>query len=95
MLGAAQVGLNCAYSDVAPNYSSALNSIGNTIGAVAGIVGPIVVSAFTTEYEGAWGWRLSFFLTGFMAVISLIFWSKYQTSKPVPALNLPAGKFQR
>lgn len=44
MMGAAQSGLGCAYSDVSPTYSSALNSVGNTVGALAGIVGPIVVS---------------------------------------------------
>jgi MFS family permease len=80
----------CAYSDVAPNYSSALNSIGNTIGALAGIVGPLVVAEFTTRWEGAWGWRLSFFITAIQAAIALVFWSIYQTSKPVPELNLPA-----
>ena len=95
LLGAAQVGLNCAYSDVAPNYSSALNSIGNTIGAIAGIVGPLVVAEFTTEYEGAWGWRYSFFLTAGLAAIALFFWSKYLTSEPVPALNMPASKGYR
>jgi MFS family permease len=92
MLGASQVGLNCAYSDVAPNYSSALNSIGNTIGAIAGIVGPIVVAEFTTKFEGSWGWRLAFFLTGLMAVLSLIPWSLYMQFEPVPALNLPTKK---
>lgn len=92
LLGAAQAGLGCAFSDVAPNYSSALNSVGNTIGACAGIVGPLVVAQFTTSFEGSWGWRLSFFVTGFLAAISLFFWSIYQTSEPVPALNLPAKR---
>jgi MFS family permease len=85
-------GLGCAYSDVAPNYSSALNSVGNTIGSIAGIVGPIVVSEFTTAYEGSWGWRLAFFLTFFQAAVALVFWVIYQTSEPVPELNLPARK---
>jgi MFS family permease len=91
-MGASQVGLGCAYSDVAPNYSSALNSVGNTIGSIAGIVGPIVVAAFTEAYPGVWGWRLAFFLTGAMGVVSLSLWHMYQTSKPVPALNTPAPK---
>lgn len=91
-MGASQVGLGCAYSDVAPNYSSALNSVGNTIGSVAGIVGPIVVSAFVEAYPGVWGWRLAFFLTACMGVVSLILWYIFQTSLPVPALNTPAPK---
>jgi MFS family permease len=66
--------------------------VGNTIGAIAGIVGPIVVAGFTTSFEGEWGWRYSFFLCGVQAFFSLILWSIYQTSTPVPALNLPARK---
>jgi MFS family permease len=92
-MGAAMAGLGCAYSDVAPNYSSALNSVGNTIGSLAGIVGPIVVAQFTTTFEGSWGWRAAFFLTAFQAAISLVLWAIYQTSDPVPELNLPARKY--
>lgn len=95
LFGAGQSGLGCAYSDVAPNYSSSLNSIGNTIGAVAGIVGPIVVAAFIGDYPGAWGWRGAFFLTAGMAVVALITWAIYQTSVPVPALNMPAKRHDR
>jgi MFS family permease len=91
-MGAANAGILCAYSDVAPNFSSALNSIGNTIGAVAGIVGPILIAMLTTSMDAVWGWRLSFFITGILAFISLVLWSIYQTSEPVPALNLPARK---
>ena len=91
-MGACQVGLGCAYSDVAPNYSSALNSVGNTIGSIAGIVGPIVVAALTEAYPGVLGWRIAFFLTAAMGVFALFLWYRYQTSDPVPALNTPAPK---
>jgi ACS family sodium-dependent inorganic phosphate cotransporter len=87
LLGASQSGLGCAYSDVAPNYSSALNSIGNTIGAVAGIVGPIAVASFISSYPDPWGWRGAFLLTFLLAVVALVFWAKFQTSFPVPELN--------
>lgn len=36
----------------------------NTVGAIAGIVGPIIVSAFVSAWPGVWGWRLAFLLTG-------------------------------
>jgi MFS transporter, ACS family, solute carrier family 17 (sodium-dependent inorganic phosphate cotransporter), other len=91
-MGASQIGLGCAYSDVAPNYSSALNSVGNTIGSVAGIVGPLVVAAFTASTPGVWGWRYAFFLTGGMAIFALVLWWKFQTSEPVPELNSPTPK---
>lgn len=89
LYGAGQCGLGCAYSDNAPNYSSALNSIGNTISAVAGIVGPIAVAAFISDYPDPWGWRGAFFLTMVISVLALITWSIYQTSLIVPELNMP------
>ncbi len=54
-IGACHSGINCAYLDVSPNYSSIMNTIGNSIGAVAGLTGPLVVSAFLVTFEGSWG----------------------------------------
>ena len=51
-LGIATSGFSCSFLDIAPNYSALLNSIANTIGAMAGIVGPICVGIFTSKYEG-------------------------------------------
>ncbi len=90
--GAVICGLACAYSDLSPNYSSILNSIGNTIGAVAGIAGPLVVAAFTEAYPGVWGWRLAFLLTAVMAAGALVMWYFFQTSEIVPELNTPVDK---
>lgn len=87
--GAAQCGIGCAYTDVAPFFSSPLNSLGNTIGAVAGICGPIVVASFITQFEGAWGWRLAFFLTGVFSLISLTLWAIFMRHTIVPELNTP------
>ena len=39
---------------------------GNTLGAIAGVAGPIAVASFTDEWNGIWGWRAVFFLTGAM-----------------------------
>jgi MFS family permease len=89
LFGAGQSGVGCAYSDVAPNYSSSLNSIGNTIGSIAGIVGPIVVAAFISDYPDPWGWRGAFILTLGISLSALIPWLFFQTSLIVPELNLP------
>eukprot|EP01032_Pedospumella_encystans_P007676 gene7676-9182_t len=87
---AAQSGLGCIWSDVAPLYSSSLNSLANTIGAVAGIVGPIVVSAFVEAWPGVWGWRMAFLLTGGMCTVAMTLWYKYIKSEIRPELNTPA-----
>lgn len=90
-LGANQSGLACAYLDVAPNFSGQYNTVGNTMSALAGIFGPIVVSQFTVAYEGTPGWRATFYLTLGIVIVSLSMWAKYQTSDIIPKLNNPVG----
>ena len=89
LIGVSQSGLGCAYLDLAPRFSSVMCSVGNTIGALAGIAGPIVVSEFTERYPGSLGWRLVFITTFIMCCFSLIFWRLFQTSDIHPALNTP------
>ena len=38
----------CAFLDISPNYSSSLNTLGNTMGALAGLSSPIVVAALVS-----------------------------------------------
>lgn len=90
--GAGASGLNCAFLDISPRFSSTINTIGNTVGAIAGLLGPIIVSALTTAIEGKWGWRLVFILTAGLGVVSVIVWSIFQTSDIIPALNTPVNE---
>lgn len=69
-----------------------MNTIGNTIGAIAGIAGPIVVALCIDSWEGIWGWRVVFMLSALMCVVSLTLWAKYQTSDIIPELNNPASR---
>ena len=41
--------------------------LGNTIGAVAGLVSPILVAVLVSAFKGMWGWRFTFILTGLMS----------------------------
>ena len=90
-LGASQSGLLCCYLDIAPNYSSILSSIGNTLASLAGIIGPLVVAIFINKYEGVDGWRAMFLLTAIMTFITLLLWVIYQTSTIDPRVNNPSG----
>ena len=85
--GAIQSGLSCAFIDVSPNFSNTMSSVGNAIGAVAGFMGPIVVSILITAFEGRQGWQFAFYLTGLMCIVSLVFWKLYQVSEVIPILN--------
>jgi MFS family permease len=64
----------------------------NTISAIGGFVGPLVVAALTSAYPGIAGWRAAFYLTAAMAAVGLLTWSIYQTSEIVPELNTPLKK---
>ena len=89
--GAAQAGLGCAWTDIAPLYSSSLNSLGNTVGAMAGIVGPIIVAAFVDTWSGVWGWRAAFLLTFALSTAVFAVWMRVIKAEIVPALNTPAS----
>lgn len=66
-----------------------MNTIGNTCGAVAGLTGPLMVSALTSKYPGSWGWQLSFLIVFGQCLITLVLWAIFQSSDIVPALNTP------
>lgn len=89
--GATQSGLSCAFLDVSPNYSCSLNSLANMVGAIAGIVSPLVVSQFTSGYwiPVEWGWSAVFALTAAQCVVAIYFWCGTDVSEIVPELNSP------
>ena len=89
LYGATQSGLSCTFLDVTPNYSCSLNSLANMVGAVAGILSPLVVSAATSMLGFRWGWRAVFFLTASQCALALYFWYYYQVSEVIPVLNSP------
>ena len=90
LLGASQSGLSCCYLDLCPNFSPLLNSIGNTISALAGILGPLVVSAIlnaTHTVDDGLGWQLVFSTCALLSAASLALWFVYQTSTVDEEMN--------
>mmetsp|Transcript_19811 Transcript_19811/g.36886 ORF Transcript_19811/g.36886 Transcript_19811/m.36886 type:complete len:574 (-) Transcript_19811:40-1761(-) len=87
--GACQSGIACAFLDISPRYSSTLNTFANVFASLAGVMTPLVVSAFTDRYAGIWGWRYVFMLTAGQCVFASILWFNYQTSSVVKVLNTP------
>ncbi len=57
--------------------------------AIAGMTGPIVVSAFLSAFPGIWGWRLAFLLTGGMCAAAFTLWFFVVKSEIRPILNTP------
>ena len=88
--GSNQSGLGCVWTDIAPNYSSSLNSLGNTMGSVAGILGPIIVSACIETWPGVAGWRAEFFITFSLSCASLLLWFRFVKAEIISVLNSPS-----
>lgn len=53
--GSLNSGVGCGYTDISPNFSFSMNTIGNTMSSAGGMATPLIVSAFTTAYPGKWG----------------------------------------
>lgn len=65
---------------------------GNTIGALAGILGPIIVAWCTETWpENGEGWRVAFFITFLLSCASLVLWFAMVKAEILPALNNPAS----
>lgn len=87
LMGVILSGYNCAFLDITPNHSAMLNTVGNTIGSIAGIVGPITVGLLTPAYPGRLGWRLVFLLTFLQCIIAVVLWYFYQVSEVMPEID--------
>ena len=66
-----------------------MNTLGNTIGALAGLTGPLVVSSLLNNYGDFLAWQLVFIITLIQGVIALIVFHFYQSETIVEVLNSP------
>ena len=89
LIGAIQSGLSCAYLEFSPRFSPIINTFANALGAAAGIVGPILVSALINanpDDERA-GWNTAFLISAIMCSLSVVIWVFTAESEPVPECN--------
>lgn len=73
----------------APRFSGNYNSLGNMLAAVAGIMGPMVVSALLGAYGNSKGWTAVFLLTTLVSVFASAMWVLFQSSVVDDRLNKP------
>jgi MFS transporter, ACS family, solute carrier family 17 (sodium-dependent inorganic phosphate cotransporter), other len=92
LLGVSNSGFLCSFLDIAPHYSALLASISNTVGATAGIMGPIAVGYLTTAYPGILGWQLVFYISAAQCAVAIVLWHYFQHSAIIPELNTPQHK---
>ena len=65
-------------------------TLGNTVAAMAGVAGPIVVSIFVTTWPGVKGWRVAFLFTFFLSALFCAIWTYFIKAEIVAALNTPS-----
>ena len=85
-LGANQAGIACAYGEFAPQFSPFINTISNALAAVAGIMGPVIVSALLTANKSS-GWEETFIICATMCCTAVFVWYFYAVSEPVYLCN--------
>ena len=86
MLGGCQAGYSCSFLEFAPKFSPFLNTIANALAAVAGIVGPLMVSALLTNNEDT-GWKNTFVIISVMCSLSVAIWYAYASNVVDPLCN--------
>lgn len=75
--------------DIAPNHSSEINTVATFFSSCAGFITPMVVSSFQflCLNNQSLAWQISFYLTLFICIISIIIWKYWCISEIVPQLN--------
>jgi nucleoside permease NupC len=69
-----------------------MNTLGNTVGALAGLTGPLVVSALLNSYRDTTAWSIVFFLTFLQSVLALVVFYFYQADHIIEVLNTPVRR---
>jgi MFS family permease len=89
LFGAIQSGISCTFLDISPSFSSEINTIGNTVSAIAGVLGPIIIAELIAAFDGRTGWMITFYITLGMSVFALVLWKIYMKAEVIPEINTP------
>ncbi|XP_064087588.1 putative inorganic phosphate cotransporter isoform X1 [Macrobrachium nipponense] len=82
------VGGAIAEQDIAPNLTAALKGISNTVGAVSGIVAPLITGLVTSDNQTIDAWRTVFLTAAVTYFVSCTAYLLFGTNKVQP-WNLP------
>lgn len=85
--GFATLGYSPNILEISPRFGGILLGIANTMGALPGIVAPIIVGVITTKYPGANGWHYSFLIPTCLYVFSAVVFLFFAKVTPQPDLN--------
>ena len=88
LIGFQTSGVAVSFLDVLPRFSPLMNTIGNTLGAGAGILGPVVASELLVSF-GNPGWDYLFIITAAQCAVGIVLWYCFYESEVDDLLNTP------
>ena len=66
-----------------------MNTMGNTLGAAAGILGPVIASELLVSFPGTQGWDILFIITAVQCFVGIVIWYMFAKSEVDDLLNTP------
>ena len=88
LIGFQTSGVAVSFLDVLPRFSPLMNTIGNTLGAGAGILGPVVASELLVSF-GNPGWDYLFIITAAQCAVGIVLWYCFSEAEVDDLLNTP------
>jgi MFS family permease len=85
--GALQSGTPVGFMDIAPNFSSEMNTIATVFLSCAGFLTPLTVASFQRQYSEEFSWQGMFYLSFFICSFAVLVWRIFCISEIIPELN--------
>ncbi len=89
LIGFQTSGVGVAFLDLFPRFSPLMNTMGNTLGAAAGILGPVIASELLVSFPGTQGWDILFIITAVQCFVGIVIWYMFAKSEVDDLLNTP------
>ena len=89
LLGFQTSGYAVGFLDLFPRFSPLMNTLGNTLGAGAGILGPVIASELLVSFPGTEGWDILFVITAAQCFLGIVIWYKFAKVDVDDLLNTP------
>mmetsp|Transcript_15063 Transcript_15063/g.15815 ORF Transcript_15063/g.15815 Transcript_15063/m.15815 type:complete len:244 (+) Transcript_15063:145-876(+) len=87
LFGAVQSGTPCGFMDIAPNFSSEMNTVAIVFLSCAGFLTPMLVSYYQRLYSVSLAWQYVFYITFLICGVSIIIWRIFGRSEIITELN--------
>lgn len=87
LFGAVQSGTPCGFMDIAPNFSSEMNTVAIVFLSCAGFLTPMLVSYYQRLYPTSLAWQYVFYITLLICGVAILVWKIFGKSEIIAELN--------